>query len=61
MSEDAVTRGFLFMKELIAKYGTDTTADLMTLAQRAVDQGLYPNVRAAVNEIEKQLVKEQGK
>lgn len=54
MSDD-IMDGFLYMKALIARYGTEGTTDLVRLAQRAVDSGLYPTRRAAVEAIERHM------
>jgi hypothetical protein len=52
---DQIMRGFLYLKALIARYGTDGSADLLTLADRAVAEGLWPNRREAVDAIETQM------
>jgi hypothetical protein len=48
-------RGFLWYKALIARYGVEKTAELTTLAQRLVDNGMFPRKREAVAAIEEQM------
>jgi len=53
--DDNLMRGFLYMKGLLARYGTQRTAELLTLADRLVKEQVFPNRLAAIAGIEEYM------
>lgn len=52
MATDPLLDNFGWLKRIAERYGPAHTADLIDLADRLVDRGLFPNRRAAVAGIE---------
>lgn len=53
--EDDVLRGFNFLKGVVARWGPDMANVILTAADRAVEQGLYPDKAKAITAVEELL------
>lgn len=53
--DDALMRGFLYMKAILARYGRHDAADLLALADRLVERGEFAHRRLAIEAIERQM------